>query len=125
MAKDAFHELVRQALMDEGWFITHDPFILKFKNKKVEIDLAAEKLIAAEKGEDKIAIEVKSFLTASVIYEFHAALGQFINYRRILRLKNLQRTLFLALLTDIFDAFLDDEFGWNTIKEEKLNLHFV
>jgi hypothetical protein len=48
----------------------------------MSIDLAAEKLIAAEREGEKIAVEVKSFLErSSAISEFHTALGQFINYR--------------------------------------------
>lgn len=29
MAKDIYHEAVREALIKDGWTITHDPFILK------------------------------------------------------------------------------------------------
>ncbi|RLC08091.1 MAG: hypothetical protein DRI57_24680 [Deltaproteobacteria bacterium] len=39
------------------------------------IDLGAEKLIAAQKDETKIAVEIKSFSAPSVVSEFHAALG--------------------------------------------------
>jgi hypothetical protein len=35
------------------------------------VDLGAERLIAAERNLEKIAVEVKSFLAASTIYEFH------------------------------------------------------
>ena len=52
MAKDIYHNLVRQALENEGWTITHDPFYLPsgLGGKKVEADLGAEKFIAAEKN---------------------------------------------------------------------------
>jgi hypothetical protein len=36
----------------------------------MEIDLGAEKLICAEKGIEKIVVEVKSFLSRSLTYEF-------------------------------------------------------
>lgn len=49
---------------------------------EMEIDLGVERLLGAERGDGKIAVEVKSFLArASAISEFHMALGQFINYR--------------------------------------------
>lgn len=35
---------------------------------KVKIDLAAERLIAAERGEEKIAVEIKSFI-GTIVYE--------------------------------------------------------
>lgn len=48
------------------------------------VDLGAEPLIADQKEDQKIAVEVKSFLSPSTISEFHAAVGQFMNYRRAL-----------------------------------------
>ena len=47
-----------------------------FRGVKLEIDLAAEKVLAAQKAGKKIAVEIKSFLNTSVITDFHAALGQ-------------------------------------------------
>jgi len=57
------------------------------------VDLGAEKLIAATKDHQKIAVEIKSFLEA--ISEFHTALGQFLNYRAVLKRKDPDRVLFL------------------------------
>jgi hypothetical protein len=82
VAKDRFHQVVKTALESDGWNVTHDPFQIKVGGVDMEIDLGAERLLAAERGDDKIAVEVKSFLaSASAISEFHTALGQFINYR--------------------------------------------
>ena len=39
------------------------------------IDLGAERLLVAEKAGEKIAVEIKSFLGASNIYEFYTAFG--------------------------------------------------
>jgi len=75
-AKDIFHDAVRTALENEGWVITADPFRIKLDEKyDVYIDLAVEKMIAAQKGNQKIAVEIKSFIGKSVIEDFHAALG--------------------------------------------------
>jgi hypothetical protein len=64
----------------------------------VSIDLAAEKLIAAEREGEKIAVEIKSFLEkSSAISGFHTALGQFINYRGALRRRQPERVLYLAV----------------------------
>lgn len=53
----------------------------------MRIDLGAEKLLAAEREGEKIAVEIKSFLSPSAITDFHLALGQFLNYRTALRKK--------------------------------------
>jgi XisH protein len=49
MAKDLFHEAVKTALIKEGWNITKDPLTIRIDRVKLEIDLAAEKVFAAER----------------------------------------------------------------------------
>jgi XisH protein len=61
------------------------------------VDLGAEKLIAAEKGLEKIAVEVKSFLGDSLIYDFHSALGQMLVYQVNIDLQEPARVLYLAV----------------------------
>ena len=80
-AKDIFHESVKKALQKEQWIITNDPLKFKFGEVNFQIDLGTEKLLAAEKENKKIAIEIKSFLKASAITDFYLALGQFLSYR--------------------------------------------
>ncbi len=122
MAKDKYHEAVREALIKDGWTITDDPFKVNYKGKKGRIDLGAEKLLAAEKGTTRIVVEVKSFLEASVFYEFHSALGQYRNYLRLLRFNNIERVLYLALPLDAYEELFLDEFGRAAIEEENLKL---
>jgi len=50
MARDRFHGTVRRALEKDGWRITADPYIVRFDRTAVEIDLAAEQLLAAERN---------------------------------------------------------------------------
>ena len=111
MAKDIFHEIVKEALIKDGWTITHDPYQVKMKNRKnLEIDLGAERTIAAEKGLEKIVVEVKSFLGDSFMHDLYKAVGQYQFYN--LMLKNLEpdRRLYLALKDDVyFDNFEDEE----------------
>jgi hypothetical protein len=99
MAKDIFHDVVRQALESDGWRITHDGYRLMTDLLKdaLTIDLGAERLITAEKGSEKIAVEVKSFLGDSLIYDFHSALGQMLVYQVNLDEQEPDRTLFLAI----------------------------
>jgi predicted RecB family endonuclease len=77
MAKDRFHTVVRTALEKGGWQITADPYEINIDDVDFEIDLAAEKLLAAERENQKIAVEVKSFISPSNVSDFHMALGQF------------------------------------------------
>ena len=65
MAKDLFHDAIRNALIKDGWQVTEDPLFLKIGGVELYIDLGAEKLIAAERNNEKIAVEIKSFINPS------------------------------------------------------------
>jgi hypothetical protein len=121
-AKDRFHEAVKTALIKDGWIITHDPLFLDFDNARIQIDLAGERLIAAERDHDKIAVEVKSFLSASTIYEFHLAIGQCFSYRIALRSQQPERQLYLAVPTYTYDEFFRRPFAQQTIQESQTHL---
>jgi hypothetical protein len=80
MAKDIIHDAVKKALVKDGWTITADPFTIKYEDATLFADLAAERVIAAEKAEQKIIIEIKSFAGPSAMQEFEGALGQYQTY---------------------------------------------
>jgi XisH protein len=105
MAKDFYHDNVRQALEKDGWHITHDPYPIRVDDVGYEIDLGAEPLIAAEKDEATIAVEVKSFVGPSTVNEFHKAVGQFNDYCVALEIEDPERVLFLAIPEEIWLIF--------------------
>jgi hypothetical protein len=109
-AKDIFHEAVRKGLEKEGWVITDDPLNLQVGGVEMYIELGAEKIIAAEKDEKKIAVEIKSFIGPSNISEFHTAIGQFINYRVALEEQYPERTLYLAVPLATYQTFFSIQF---------------
>jgi hypothetical protein len=103
MARDLMHNLIREVLINEGWEITHDPFVLKDYDPEWEIDFGAEKIIAAERGTEKIAVEAKSYLGLSFAYEFHQILGQHLNYKAGLNRIYPDRILYLAVPKDVYE----------------------
>ncbi|WP_424099651.1 XisH family protein [Moorena producens] len=122
MAKDLFHDVVKNALIKDGWQITDDPFFLKVGGVEFFIDLGAEKLIAAERNGQRIAVEIKSFINPSSITDFHLAIGQFINYRVALKVKDPERQLFLAVPDTTYQRFFQKEFPQIVIQEYQLKL---
>jgi len=96
-ARDKIHYAVRNALEKNGWTVTADPLALEFKEVKTEIDLAAERLLALERGGEKIAVEIKSFRSRSTQYELHTAVGQFVMYSTFLKHVEPDRVLFVAI----------------------------
>ncbi len=121
-ARDTFHNAVKNALVKEKWLITHDPLSLDVGGVEMYIDLGAEKLIAAEKEGEKIAVEIKSFLGGSAITEFHTALGQFMNYRLALMEEEADRILYLAVPSDTYKTFFALQFIQRAIEQYRLKL---
>lgn len=79
-AKDSIHDAVKYALINDGWTITHDPFTIAYGADNVFADLAAERPFTAERGSEKIIVEVKSFTGRSTIQDFKTTLGQYMLY---------------------------------------------
>lgn len=121
-AKDRFHEAVKRGLEKEQWNISSDPLELEWEEVKVKIDLAAERFIAAERGEEKIAVEIKSFIGTSAISDFHTALGQFLNYRIMLEEKEPERQLYLAVPIETYETFFQSRFTQVVIERHQLQL---
>lgn len=122
MTRDIFHDLVKNALIRAGWTITHDPLVIRWGRRDLFVDLGASQLLAATQGEQKIAVEIKSFLNKSAITDFYAALGQFGVYREIMAAQEKDRTLYLAMPSDIYTDLFEDDLGRLIIAHQQLKI---
>ena len=107
-SRDAYHDTVRHALVKDGWRITHDPYTLTFGQKSVFVDLGAERIFAAEKDHQKIAVEIKTFAGASDIRDLENAVGQYAFYRSLLARFEPDRRLFLAVPIAAFTSTFEE-----------------
>lgn len=121
-AKDLYHDTVKRALLKDGWTITHDPLILKYGRKTLYADLGAERLLVAEKGREKIIVEVKSFLGHSDIHDFQEALGQYVMYAEVLRAQGIDAGLYLAVPEATYRGIFSSELGQLLIARTALQL---
>lgn len=123
MARDVFHQQMKNALIKDGWKITHDPFTIRISEAiKLQIDLAAENAIAAEKDSEKIAVEIKSFISDSDVSTFHTALGQYLNYCQALEDREPERIVYLAVPVDTYQDFFQISFVRRTLKRYRVKL---
>lgn len=120
--RDFYHDLVVQALEREGWTITHDPLRLNYGTRRLFVDLGAENVLAAVKGDRWIAVEIKSFVGASDIDELEKAIGQYIVYRDVLAKVDPRRQMYLAIPAFAYSSAFSDELGKLLIEEQKLKL---
>ncbi len=122
-AKDFYHNTVVNALIKDGWTITDNPLYLRLtKGKKLFIDLGAQQLIAAEKGLEKIAVEIKSFRKASDMKDLEEALGQFVLYNRVLSRYQPDRKLYLAVTEEVRKSVFEEEAGQILIEDNLIKL---
>lgn len=122
MAKDLFHNAVRNALEKDGWTITADPLRLVYEDEKFEPDLAAEKILIAERGIEKIAVEIKSFIGQTFRQDFYEALGQFLHYHFVLSEVEPDRQLILAIPHTAYNTYFGKAYVGQLIQKHKIPL---
>jgi len=124
-AQDKIHDAVKTALIKDGWTITDDPFRIAYKKLVLSADLAGERTLAAEKGTERIVIEIKSFLGPSLVYDLQQALGQYEMYRFCLKQTEPSRILFMAIDADTYADFFQRESVRELVEETKVKLVIV
>jgi hypothetical protein len=117
---DFYYQHVKTALIKAGWKITHDSFPLVAGPLVWSVDLGAERIVA-EKGLEKIAVEIKNF-RHSESNEIHKTRGQFANYRDVLRTTDADRKLYLAIPEDIYRSLFADPFIQGVIRSERMSI---
>lgn len=122
-AKNIYHDGVIQALIADGWTITHDPLTLSYGGKDLFVDLGAEReAIAAEKAGQRIAVEIQSFLGASPVRDLQEAVGQYEVYRAVLGKTDPGRVVYLAVPRRVQEGILSEGFGKLIVNSLELRL---
>ncbi|GAB4346254.1 MAG: hypothetical protein Fur0042_11560 [Cyanophyceae cyanobacterium] len=120
--RDVYHNVVKDALIKNGWTITHDPLPLGDRELLVFADLGAERVLGAMLGSQKIAVEVKVFGGISTITELQKAIGQYGLYRFLLERDEPDRALYLAVPAAIYDDFFEKSTVRGWLLREHINL---
>ncbi|MES2464553.1 MAG: element excision factor XisH family protein [Armatimonadota bacterium] len=110
-ALDRYHNAVVQALIKDGWTITDNPLRLTLGERSVMVDVGAERVLAAEKGPRRIAVEIKTFSGPSLIADLQQAVGQFGMYEDVLAVVEPERELFLAIPSIVQQTLVSEEIG--------------
>jgi hypothetical protein len=133
--RDSIHYAVRQALVNDGWSITADPYVISYGERFLFIDLGAAeasgdngmeyRFIGAQRGVSQIAVEVKEFRRASAIADLEQAIGQYVLYRLLLNQVDPERDLYLAIDENTFADIFNEPIGELVIRDLPLNLLIV
>ena len=122
-ARNIYHDTVVHALKADGWTITDDPLTITYGGRDLFVDLAAERVtVAAEKGTQRIAVEVSSFLNPSPVRDLQETVGHYGVYRAVLAESEPERQLYLAVPYHVHDGLLAEKFGQLVISRLQLRL---
>jgi hypothetical protein len=120
--RDNLHNSARRTLEKDGWLITDDPLILVLEKTILKADLGAEKIFTADKGNQKIAVEIKDFDTPSVISELEKTMGQLQLYQWALEDQEPDRQLFLAISESVYLKHFQKPIFQLVLDRKKINL---
>lgn len=125
---DRIHGAVKRALIADGWEITGEQKRLRAPQSTKTfgiVDLLAERAITAERAGQKIAVEVKSFLSDSPSSDLMEAVGQYVTYRSWFARVEPEREVWLAVPTAALVNVFDDAGALAVTEDIALNLLVV
>lgn len=108
--RDYYHNEIRKAFEKDGWIVTDDPLQVFWEDKLHYPDLGVERVIAIEKGAEKLAVEIKSFLGQNFSHDFYEAMGQFDSYFFALSELEPSRKVVLAISNTTYEKFFQKKF---------------
>ncbi len=122
---DIIHHAVKNALIKDSWTITDDPYILRYRRTILYVDLGVERTISAQRNNQKLVIEIKSFVGVSKIQDLKETLGQLDIYSYLLEETDPDRKLYLAISTNIYETLFQQDIAQLILKKRQLPLVIV
>ena len=122
---DEIHYAVKNAMIKSGWSVTDDPYVIQYRRTTLYADLGAERTIAVQRDEQKLVVEVKSFIGASKIQDLKEALGQYDIYRYLLEETAPDRKLYIAVSKIAYNAFFIQDIAQLILSKHQLPLIIV
>ncbi|HEY9638677.1 MAG TPA: XisH family protein [Coleofasciculaceae cyanobacterium] len=113
---------MKKCPIKDDWTITHDPLSLKWGKKDMYVDLGAEQLLAAERAERQIAVEIKSFTGLSEMSDLEKAIGQYIVYHDVLAQVEPDRVLYLAVSEEVANGLFEEPIGELLLRNNRVCL---
>jgi hypothetical protein len=124
-ARDSSHEAVQQAVINDGWVITDDPYVISYGDRFLFIDLGASRFIGICRGDQRIAIEIKQFKGQSQVTDLEEAIGQYLLYKILLNQVDPDRDLYLAISETTYNDIFREPIGQLAIVEIPLKLLII
>jgi hypothetical protein len=116
MADDKMLPNVKEALRKDGWALEDTALCIRSDSYYYLIDLEARK------NDQKILIEVKSWLSTSFNPDWFMAVGQYISHQEAIAVEELDYKLYLAVPEDVYVEKFGNQFMQDLITKNSINL---
>ncbi|MBI1281705.1 MAG: hypothetical protein GC179_26500 [Anaerolineaceae bacterium] len=124
MAYDSCHQQIVNALMKAGWEIDSQSPYFRLPDMFVNPDIRAVQRNGSV--EQIIVVEVKCFANSdNDLDELYRAIGQYLIYRSVLKIKKLPYKLYLAVPIDVYDRLFRRDVVSETIREAQIKMLLV
>ena len=124
-ARDSSHEAIKQAVINDGWVITDDPYVISYGDRFLFVDLGANRFIGIRRGDQHIAIKIKQFKGQSQVTDLEQAIGQYLLYKILLNQVDPDRDLYLAISETTYNDIFSEPIGQLAIAEIPLKLLII
>jgi XisH protein len=125
-SRDVIHDSVKQALIQDGWQITDDPYVISYGDRFLFVNLGmTSQFIGARRDKQQLAIEIKSLQGRSVIAELEQAIGQYVLYQLLLAQVDPDRLIYLAISEQTYGEIFQEAIGQLVLNDLPLNLLVV
>ena len=124
-ARDSSHEAIKQAVINDGWVITDDPYVISYGDRFLSVDLGVSRFIGICRGDQRIAIEIKQFKGQSQVTDLEQAIGQYLLYKILLHQVDPDRDLYLAISETTYNDIFSEPIGQLAIAEIPLKLLII
>ena len=121
-AHDFYHDVVKAALIADGWTIHNDP-LRSACGQEGSLRRPRRGAVARRRqGGPEDRRRVESFLGASEVADLEHALGQCILYEAILEQNDPDRLVYLAVHEEIHEELFQEPIGQILLKHQRLRL---
>jgi hypothetical protein len=132
--RDSIHYIVKQALINDGWIVTDDPYVISYGKRFLFVDIGAKwvptnffesRFLGMQRETQKIVVEIKDFRGKSIIEDLEQAIGQYTIYRILLNRIEPVREIYLAVTNVLYDRIFNEPIGKAIISDLPLKLIIV
>ena len=120
MARDIYHEVVKEALITDGWTIDNAAYVVELPTglKELDEDFEYNEMLLASKDGEQIFVNPKSFLSQSLHNHFQYVLGECLVMKHLIEYEFIH----VAMPDIIYNYFKKDKIIIQNLQRNNIRL---